>query len=628
MAMSRPFPIGALWRPPCLLRGIARGYLQLALLGALALAGCRTVEPISASLIDSPAVVETARRVAVGSSPPPIDASQAIRRARAACRQGWLAELHGSDESVDRYYEGVAFAYAGFTTALEGSHEANRATSLYNAAIGDCLRAAQRFGRLDARSHLTVNLPTGSTVIPVAHKGFVWEASDFQQLLDPCAAPQNPSQHLCHMREGLGAPQVVHRENPQITASDRFLMDRSFFAATAILRPDLGPWLGNGEPSASPDVLELHDSIRVRDVELAGRKRPLAADLDASVAYAQEAMGSRQYTITGFLNPSLELQNASLRLAEPYQPGKVPFILVHGLLDNPYHFTDIVNSLRATPGLVDRFQIATFRYPTGTTFLRSGAMLRRDLHAFSSTFDPQGTDPGLQNSVMLGFSMGGMLTKLQITASGDELWKMACNVPLGSLVTTEETRAVLEKIFFFEPVPILKRVIFLATPHDGGSPPTRIAGRIASPMVRRPADTVAIVQQLQRDNPGLIRPEFAKIPTSVDLLTNQPPILETLRRLPVNPATTYHTILGTGYFPPPLDTGDTVVSITSARSDGAASEHHVRAVHFDICYKPEVIVEIKRILHVHLDELGMTPESPTPVAVGPSVARAGIRSVR
>jgi len=397
--------------------------------------------------------------------------------------------------------------------------------------------------------------------------------------------------------------------------TDRFLMDQSFFAATAIVRPDLGSWIGRSGPPSAPDTLELHDSIRVREVDLVGRRVPLAADLAASAAYAQEAVGSRQYTLAGFFNPSSELKNAALTFAEPYQPGKIPVVFVHGLLDNPYHFTDIVNALRSKPGFVERYQIATFRYPTGTTFLRSAALLRRDLLAVASTFDPQGTDPGLQNTVIVGFSMGGMLTKLQITASGDELWKMASTKPLEALVTSDETRTVLKRIFFFEPVPFVKRAIFLATPHDGGSPPTRIVGRITSPLVRKPQDVVEIISQIDRDNPGAIRPAFSKIPTSVDLLTNQPPILELLRRLPVNPSTTYHTILGVGYFPPPLDTGDTVVSLESARSEGAASEHHVRALHTDICYKLEVIAEIERILDLHVSELDAAAGAGAPVAL-------------
>lgn len=577
---------------------IARLFPPLPLICCLlaALSGCRSVDvapvrPVFPSMTVRPAVVTV--------ESPLDDASELLRRARAARREGWVAELQGSDRSVDHYYEAVAFAYAGLNAAGVGNDDADCASAFYNDALADCLRAAGAYGRLDPRSHLTVNTPAGSRVVPVVHHGFVWSPADFGKLTDACAAPDNPSQHLPLVRAGLGAGQVVERDNPRLSASDRFLMRRAFFPATAVLRPDLGPWLGRFETSSNPDSLDLYDPIRVREVELAGVRRPLAADFGAPEAFAQEAVGSRQYTLTGFFNPSLELKNAALAFVEPYQPRKIPVVFIHGLLDNPYHFTDFIGTLQARPGFVEHYQIAAFRYPTGTTFLRSAALLRHHLHLVASTFDPQGTDPGLQNTVLIGFSMGGMLSKLQITSSGEDLWNLASNVPLDSLVTSDETRALLRRIFYFEPVPFVKRVVFLSTPHDGASFPSRVANRIVSPLVRRPSDSLAMVAQLRRDNPGAVRPAFSKIPTSVELLTNQPPILEVMRRLPVNPATTYHTILGVGYLPPALANGDGVVPISSARSDGAASEHHVRALHTDICYKIETIAEIERILHVH-----------------------------
>lgn len=565
-----------------------------------ALSGCRSAGVAPGWPVVPTMTVEQAGVTAESSLD---DVSKLLRGARAARREGWIAELQGSDRSVDHYYEAVAFAYAGLNAAGVGNDDADCASAIYNDGLADCLRAAVAYGRLDPRSHLTVNTPAGSTVVPVVHHGFVWSSTDFGKLLDACAAPDNPSQHFPHVRAGLGANQVVERINPRLSESDRFLMNRVFFPATAVLRPDLGPWLGRFETSSNPDSLDLYDPIRVPEVDLAGSRRPLAADFGAPAAFAQEVVGSRRYTLTGFFNPSLELKNAALTFIEPFQPGKIPVVFIHGLLDNPYHFTDFISTLQARPGFVERYQIAAFRYPTGNTFLRSAALLRHQLHLLARTFDPSGTDPGLQNTVLVGFSMGGMLTKLQITSSGEEVWNLASNVPLDSLVTSDQTKTLLRDIFYFEPVPFVKRVVFLATPHDGASFPSRVADRIVSPLVRRPSDSIALVAQLRRDNPGAIRPAFSNIPTSVELLTNQPPILEVMRRLPVNPATTYHTILGVGYLPPALANGDGVVPISSARSDGAASEHHIRALHTDICYKSETIAEIERILHLHLDEL-------------------------
>ena len=140
------------------------------------------------------------------------------------------------------------------------------ARDLYNEGLRDCLRSAQEFGRIDARSHLLVNTPAGSQTVPIAHHGFVWQAEDFGPLADPTRLGRNPNEHgVSTLRPGLGADVAVKRPNPNLSPSDRFLPREAAFNATALLRPDLEAWLGprSGKPPA--DVLEFHDPLRVRD---------------------------------------------------------------------------------------------------------------------------------------------------------------------------------------------------------------------------------------------------------------------------------------------------------------------------------------------------------------------------
>lgn len=72
-----------------------------------------------------------------------------------------------------------------------------------------------------------------------------------------------------------------------------------------------------------------------------------------------------------------------------------------------------------------------------------------------------------------------------------------------------------------------------------------------------------------------------------------------MRQLPVNPATTYHTIAGTASVPVALARGDGVVPLSSAHSDGAASELWIPAVHTRINASPDTLEELKRILQIH-----------------------------
>ena len=530
-----------------------------------------------------------------------------LPHARESLRAGHRLEHQKSDQCVDRYYEAAVYAYGAFTVAsatVGPEHpDVADARSLYNEGLRDCLRSAQEFGRIDARSHLLVNTPAGSQTVPIAHHGFVWQTEDFGPLADPTRLGRNPNEHgVSTLRPGLGADVAVRRANPNLSPSDRFLPREAAFNATALLRPDLEAWLGpqTGKPPA--DVLELHDPLRVPTVAIGSATVPLAANFGAANTLAYNTSAARgPFALAGFALPSTMLDKADIRMLEPYQPGKIPVLFVHGLLDDPFIFNDMMVALHRTPGFLDRYQIWVFRYPTGITFLRSAALLRSELRDATAAFDPQNRDPALHDMVVIAFSMGGLLAKLQVTSSGDRLWAVAANRPLDSLVTTEKTRSFLREIFYFEPMPMIRRVIFIATPHDGSPVSGMLIGRFATSVVQRPSDTTEAVAQINRDNPGVLQPLLLqrRLPSSIDVLAAGNPLLPAMRQLPFSPSVTLHTIAGHGNHPPEWARGDRIVPLPSTHLDEAVSELWVPATHTRIYYHPQTIAEVQRILAEH-----------------------------
>ncbi|MDR3623034.1 MAG: hypothetical protein P4L85_27020 [Paludisphaera borealis] len=578
-----------------------RGGVGLGLLLAVALAGCRQVEHAPTPSL-SPVVVATSRVEAHRSG-------SLVPRAREARREGRRLERQGSDASVDRYYEAAVFASAALTAASNATTPIDDAElvalrDLYNDGLRDCLLAAQAFGRIDPSSQLVVNTPSGATTVPIAHRGFVWRAGDFGRLCEPTRPGGNPSAHTCNNYPGLGADLVVERPNPNVSDADRYLPRLECFNATAVLRPDLDAWLGT--PGARPpaDVLELYDPLRVRTVGFAARNWRITADYDAANARAYEHQASRgSFALAGFAFPDVLLDKAKIIMLEPYQPGKTPLLFVHGLLADPFIFNDMMIALQKTPGFVDHFQIWVYRYPTGVPWFRTAAILREQIRQVSATFDPGGVDVGMRNMVLAGYSMGGLLCRLQVSSSGDALWNMAANRPLESLVMSDEARRLAKELFYFEPVSNVRRVIFLATPHGGGSWATGAVGSIATRFVRRSPDTKLLIAQVERDNPGAVQPSLRDLPTSIDTLMAWSPFLETVRRLPITPRATLHTIAGHGLGPPEHARGDLVVPLSSAHLDEAVSEHWVRAYHNSVYYHPDAIAEVQRILGEHQAEV-------------------------
>ena len=83
--------------------------------------------------------------------------------------------------------------------------------------------------------------------------------------------------------------------------------------------------------------------------------------------------------------------------------------------------------------------------------------------------------------VVTGHSQGGLLTKMTVIDSGMRLWPFS--VPPEELDIDVETRDLLIHALMIKPLPFVRRVIFIATPHRGSYQALGIVGSFASWMV-------------------------------------------------------------------------------------------------------------------------------------------------
>jgi pimeloyl-ACP methyl ester carboxylesterase len=393
---------------------------------------------------------------------------------------------------------------------------------------------------------------------------------------------------------------------------ERFLPERSTFAATAVLRPR-SPRDGPPGPSDAPATLELYNPHAIGEIEIGGQRTALAADLSAPLAYRAIHESPRGFDLAWFLDPTAARGGEGLFFLEPYQPGKIPIVFVHGLLSSPSTWTDLINDLRATSGFDDHFQIWGFRYATGTSFLRTAADLRRDLYDAVHTTDPRGVDASLRSIVLVGHSMGGLVSKLQAVESRDLLWRTVAARPLEQIVADEPTRRELAEVLFFDPHPNVRRVVFLAVPHGGSSFAARPIGRVASALARPDEERAQRHARLIADNPGVFIPETQRrLPTSIDMLEPKNPILQTIRCLPLGEHVGAHSVIGTGGAFTLLEPGDGVVPVASAMHGQVQSVAFVRANHERVHRHEETVQHVRAILMRHLAEF--SAELPRPQA--------------
>ena len=150
------------------------------------------------------------------------------------------------------------------------------------------------------------------------------------------------------------------------------------------------------------------------------------------------------------MRPETDLSLAGLRMLEPYQPGKIPLLFVHGLFSDPQTYLEMANQLRSRPDLNAQYQIWVFRYPTGGNFFLSAARLRKQLESLIAECNAQGHDDALQKTVIIGHSLGGLVAKLQVTDSRTILWNSVARVSLDQIIAaSEEHHQLAEAVFLY-----------------------------------------------------------------------------------------------------------------------------------------------------------------------------------
>lgn len=574
----------------------SRSLAAAALLLALLASGCRNVwrpPPATPHL----ALAASAVRNALAPVPDDCDDIATVAAREQMARLRWLAaeaarvDKHDPCAAADAHFAAALAAWEALSLPHPMPRDRDFARTVYHASLARTLAAAEDNGRLVPGVGLQVRVGGEERLIPIVMHDFAWRPSDVQAF-HPVGDYRVDALSRRYHCPGWGVPVVIQRNcRTGGYREEAFLPPQAVFAATALLRAG---------PSGEGPIIELFDPLRP-GAAADSLGTPLASDITAPFAYREASQPQLANGWIPFVSQGSTVEG--LFMIEPYQPGKIPVVAVHGLLSSPMSWLDLANDLRAAPGFVDRYQLWAFRYDTGKPFLEAAARLRHDLYQAVATVDPQGQDPALGNIVLVGHSMGGLISKLQAVGSEDRLWNAIANQPLEAIRTDEQTRDDLRKLFCFEPQANVRRVILLGTPHDGSSWAKRPVGRAVASMTRPEPSRVERHAQLANDNPGVFAPALGRrIPTSIDMLNPDNPVLQAINRLPTNPCVTFHTVFGYGYgFCNPLEgQGDGVVSVDSAIDSPAASVHGVRAFHTRVHRVPETTVEVIRILNEHL----------------------------
>ncbi len=349
--------------------------------------------------------------------------------------------------------------------------------------------------------------------------------------------------------------------------------------------------------------LELHPASDDASIRIGDRDVPLEVEPSASLAYGLSDPGIWKVGLRGFLIGAF-LQSRPSRLVafQPYEPGRIPVVFIHGTASVSARWADMVNDLLSDERIRNTFQFWFFAYETGNPIPYSAVLLRDALTEALQKIDPEGRDPALRQMVLIGHSQGGLLAKLLVIDPGTRIWDQFSPKPLESLALSEETRELLRRALFVKPAEFVRRVIFISTPQRGSYVAGWSIAQLVGRLVRLPLNflgTAAELMTLKSDELRL-NPKGLRF-GSVYGMTPGSPLITGLSAVPVAPTVAAHSIIaieGDG----PVETGDDgVVKYQSAHIEEAVSEFIVRSGHSSQA-NPHTIAEVGRILLLHASE--------------------------
>jgi len=379
--------------------------------------------------------------------------------------------------------------------------------------------------------------------------------------------------------EGVGAPLVAVSRETKSAKEAKSAMRRVYGTVTAVVRFE-----------GRRAVLEFHEPLAKETVAMGGHTFPLAADYTAGPALLMAQQRPEKIGLARTLRPEKYADTAKLTRLQAYDPNRIPVIFIHGLQDTPACWSMMLNDLRGQADLRRKYQFWVYSYPAGYPFPYSAALLRDALDGVDKEF------PHHKSFVLVGHSMGGLVTRLMVTDAGDKFWLMYFGKPPAETKISGASRNMLEKTLIFNHRTDIHRVVFMSTPHRGSNIATIFVGRIASALIHPPAT----FRKLQREIfPALTRDPSAmkmnRMPNSVDTLAPNNRFVKTMNQFPIAAGIPYHNIMGDRGRGDTPHSSDGVVPYWSSHLDGAESELIVPSGHGSP-QNPQAIAEVERIL--------------------------------
>jgi pimeloyl-ACP methyl ester carboxylesterase len=334
-------------------------------------------------------------------------------------------------------------------------------------------------------------------------------------------------------------------------------------------------------------TLTLYDPTRMQMVTIGGRRRTLAANFGAALAYYPQP--GFFVGLMAMFRPANYENRTGLYMIEPYDPDRIPVILIHGLMSVPQMWVPTASAIESDPELRGHYQFWVFAYPTGNPITLSALKLRESLARVYQLY------PKTKGMVLIGHSMGGLVARMQAVTTRRVFWDRVFRGDADSLYARLPSDHVVKRALIFDANPRVQRIVFICVPHRGAVLAINWIGSLGNGLISVPSalltGAVDLANQIKR------AAGFGRFPTGINGLSPRSPVLLGLDTLPIRAP--YHSIIGDRGRGDTPNSSDGVVAYWSSHLAGAQSELIVPGPHGSFAL-PQTIAELKRILRLHL----------------------------
>ena len=354
---------------------------------------------------------------------------------------------------------------------------------------------------------------------------------------------------------------------------------------------------------ATDATLALRRPAKQPMTSVEGKTCSVAANFSAPIGYYQPPPNLLLVSLMAMLRSGHYMEKTGLYFLQPYDPDRTPLVFVHGLFSTPFDWVQTINGLQADPEIRKHYQFWVFAYPTGNPILYSALRLREELARADKLY------PNHRPYVVVGHSMGGMLTHMQVVTATQAMWEKTLGQTAKSIFRQKSRDSLIVRATIFQANPRIKRVVFICTPHRGSEMASSGLGRFGISLISLPLNIATKMKDaLTSADLVQLTGSSKRLPNSITGLKPSNPGLPVINSAPIS--VPYHSIIGDRGKGDSPNSTDGVVPYWSSHLDGAQSECIVPGPHGS-CELPQTIAELDRILRLNL---GLPGVSKTTVA--------------